>query len=269
MFKRSAEPGTPLSHLMSDGRDGLDAGQLVRALARSIVHVPMPGEAAEKQPRVVSTRDGDLPPLFVIEDEGGRHALIYSTPRRLVESFGGGATAASIPFATLLLAWPEETDLVIDAGHPDALEVPAQILHHVQLEAAGIPTGTALEPAPGDHTSAPESELQQVVGTSRVVAAKSPEVAAMWRAVTLARRAGAPARDRRARRLRSGRRGAAFGGDDGVGGGDLRGRSAARSSAGEHQRCRCQTPAAGAGDPSGGHALLPPTGVNLARSARA
>ncbi len=90
-----------------------------------------------------------MPPLFVIEDDGGRHALIYSTPRRLVDAFGGGTTAASIPFATLLLAWPEETDLVIDAGHPDALEVPAQILHHVQLEAAGIPTGTALEPAPG------------------------------------------------------------------------------------------------------------------------
>ena len=185
MFKRRAEPGTPLSQLMSEGRDGLDAGQLVRALARSIVHVPMPGEPAEKQPRVVSTRDGDLPPLYVIEDDGGRHALIYSTARRLVEAFGAGVTAASIPFATLLLAWPEETDVVIDAGHRDALEVPAQILHHVQLEVAGIPTGTALEPAPGDRTSAPGSELDQVVGSSRVVAERSPEVATMWRAVTL------------------------------------------------------------------------------------
>jgi hypothetical protein len=185
MFRRQAEPGTPLSQLMSDGRDGLDAGQLVRALARSIVHVPMPGEAAEKQPRVVSTRDGELPPLYVIEDDEGRHALIYSTPRRLVESFGAGVTAASIPFATLLLAWPDATDVVIDAGHPDALVVPAPILHHVQLETAGIPTGTALEPAPGDHTSAPESELEQVIGSSRIVAERSPEVAAMWRAVTL------------------------------------------------------------------------------------
>lgn len=182
---------------MDEGRDALDAGQLVRALARSAVHVPMPGAPPESSPRVESSRDGAGPPLYVVEDDDGRDAFVYSTPRRLVDAFGAGVTAASVPFSTLVLGWPDRTDLVIDPGHADALEVSAQVLQHVALEIAGVPTGTSLQPAPGDTTQVPSPELAQIIGVTRSVAEQNPEVSALWRAVTVPARPVAPAGDRR------------------------------------------------------------------------
>ncbi len=186
--RRPAEPGTPLSELLSTGRDGLDAGQLVRALARSVVHVPLPGAPAEPQPRVVSSRStGEAgPPLWVVEDGDGRHALVFSTAARLVAAFGDGTGGATLPFASLAAAWPEGVDLVLDAGSPDALEVPLPVLRHVLLEIAGVPTATALLPAPGDRSRRPQPEPVQLLGATREAAAGLPEVRALSRAETLA-----------------------------------------------------------------------------------
>jgi hypothetical protein len=185
MFRRKrgdAGPSTQLSDLIVNHRDTMDSGQLVRALARSVVHVPMPGAPAESQRRVESTASSEGPPLFVVEDEDGRHALVYSTPRRLVQA-AGAITAASVPFATLLLAWPPGVDLVIDPGHPEALEVSLELLRATALEAAGVPTGTSLQPSPaGSDARRPDPEPVQVLGASREVAEKFAEVQSLHRA---------------------------------------------------------------------------------------
>jgi hypothetical protein len=185
ILRRKRDDGGPtsqLSELIVNHRDTMDSGQLVRALARSIVHVPMPGAPAEKGPRVESTTTSEGPPLFVIEDEDGKHAFVYSTPRRLVQA-AGGITAASVPFATLLMGWPEDVDLVIDPGHPEALEVPLELLRATALEVAGIPTGTALQPSPGGADARlPDPEPVQVLGVSRELAEGFEEVLSLHRA---------------------------------------------------------------------------------------
>lgn len=182
-----AEPGTALSQLMAEGRDTVDAGILVRTLARSIVHVPMPGAPPEPQPRVISSADPDSdgPPLYVVEDADGQHAFLFSTARRLVEAFGKGVGGASVPFPVLAVAWPAGVDVVLDPGHPQALEVPLDVLQHVLLEVAGVPTGTALQPSPGDRSRIPSPELAQLMGATVEAAAALPEVQALYRAETL------------------------------------------------------------------------------------
>lgn len=180
--REGTSPQTPLAALMSTGRDELDSGSLVRALARSVVHVPMPGAAPEQQPRVVT---GDDPALYVVEDDEGRHAFLYSSARRLVDAFGAGTGAASVPFPTLLLGWPDGVDLVLDPGTPDALEVPLAVLQHVRLEIAGVPTGTSVQPSPGDRPRLPAVELVQLIGATRTLAERLPEVRALWRSETL------------------------------------------------------------------------------------
>jgi hypothetical protein len=175
-------PTTQLSRLVVDHRDTMDSGELVRALARSVVHVPMPGAPAESRPRRESGADGGGPPLYVVEDEDGRHALVFTTARRLVQAVGG-ITAAAVPFVTLLMAWPEDVDLVIDPGHPEALEVPLEILRAVALEAAGVPTGTSLQPSPhGADARRPDPEPVQVLGITRDIAQSYGEVLALHRA---------------------------------------------------------------------------------------
>lgn len=175
-------PSTPLSDLIVNHRDTMDSGQLVRALARSVVHVPMPGAATEPRPRVESTATTEGPPLLVVEDGDGRHALVYSTARRLVQA-AGEVTAASVPFATLVMAWPPDVDLVIDPGHPEALEVPLELVRATALEVAGVPTGTSLQPSPaGVDARRPDPEPVQVLGVSREVAQTIPEVKSLHRA---------------------------------------------------------------------------------------
>lgn len=130
---------SPLSHVMDEGREALDAASLIEALADSVVHVPMPGAPPARSPRTESTRAGDTPPFYLVEDEAGRHAFVYSTPARLLAAFGADSTAASVAFSTLLMCWPEETDLVIDPGHPGALEVPLAVLGQVMVELGSRP----------------------------------------------------------------------------------------------------------------------------------
>lgn len=178
------EAATELARLIVEERDTLDSGQLVRALARSVVHVPMPGLPPEKRPRLVSaTGPQDGPPLYVIEDDAGHHALLYTSMRRLVEAWGEGITAATVPFVTLLMGWPSGVDVVLDAGHPEALEVPAELVRDAALDAAGVPTGTSLQPSPaGVDARVPDPEPVQVIGVTRELAARTPEVRALHRA---------------------------------------------------------------------------------------
>lgn len=129
-----------------------------------------------------STATSEGPPLFVVEDDDGWHALVYSTARRLVQ-VAGEVTAASVPFATLLMAWPPGVDLVIDPGHPEALEVPLELVRATALEVAGVPTGTTLQPSPADADARrPDPEPVQVLGVSREVAETFPEVQSLHRA---------------------------------------------------------------------------------------
>jgi hypothetical protein len=189
--RQPAEAATELSRLIVEHRDTLDSGQLVRALARSVVHVPMPGAPAEPRPRVESSAGTDGAPLYVVEDEDGRHALVFTTARRLVES-AGAVTAATIPFTTLLMGWPAGVDLVLDPGHPEALEVPVELLQATALEAAGVPSGTGLQPAPaGVEARRPEPEPVQVLGVTRAVAETLDEVLALHRAELVNREPGA------------------------------------------------------------------------------
>ncbi len=180
--RRAAEPATQLSELIIEHRDTLDSGQLVRALARSIVHVPMPDEP-HTEDRTERFSRGDGAPMYVIDDGDGRHALVYTTRERLVQAWGKDIRGATIDFTTLLMVWPEGVDLVIDAGHPEALEVPSELVRHTALEAAGIPTGTSLQPSPaGADARVPEPEPVQILGATRVVADRMPEVRALHRA---------------------------------------------------------------------------------------
>lgn len=175
-------PATRLAWLMSEGRDQLDAGQLVRALARSVVHVPMPEEGPQKLPRLMS--DGEVP-LYCIEDDDGVHALLYSSARRLVQAWGA-ITAASATFVTLAAAWPDDADIVIDAGLPDALEVPRPLVEQAIAEVAGIPTATSVSPSlHGNVVRLPDPEIAQIIGSTREFAPSVPELRALWRAETL------------------------------------------------------------------------------------
>ncbi|MDQ1684882.1 MAG: hypothetical protein QOC82_1619 [Frankiaceae bacterium] len=182
---RRAEPATALALLLD--QDTVDTGQLVRALSRAVVHVPMPNAPAEPRPRPAAPADGDLP-LYIVEDDEGRHAFVYSSPRALVDAWGPGVTAASVRMAALLARWPDGTDLVIDAGTPRARQVPPELLRQAGLDAAGVPTPAALRPSPaGWDLHQPSTEPVQVIGVTRTVAESAPAVLRLWRAVTVDR----------------------------------------------------------------------------------
>lgn len=181
----TAEAVTELERLVTDN-DTVDAGQLVRALSRAVVHVPLPGAAAQHEPRVVRGPDG--PPLYVLEDDEGRHALAYTSAAALVRAWGDGVTAATVPMASLLAAWQPGVDLVLNAGLPTARVVPESLLEQAAYDAVGVPTAVALRPSPaGTDLSLPNPEPVQVIGATRDAAAHFPEVRAMWRASALDR----------------------------------------------------------------------------------
>jgi hypothetical protein len=179
------QAATELGRLME--RDGpLDSGQLVRALSRAVVHIPMPDAKPEKAPRLAGADDGDIP-LFVIDDEDGHHALVYSSPQSLTSAWKsrGRMTAAAVPMPALLARWPEGTDLVIDAGLPQARQLSMDALREVALDAAGVPTAAGIELSPeGYDVVVPDPEPVQAIGATRVVADRADVVQAMWRAVT-------------------------------------------------------------------------------------
>jgi hypothetical protein len=184
----SGDAATELGRLVEADAEP-DVGQLVRALSRAVVHVPMPGVAAVPVPRIAGAEDGDVP-LYVLEDEDGRHALVYSSPRSLVEAWKsqGQTTAAAVRLPALLARWPSGTDLVLDAGLPQARVISRAMLEQVALDSAGVPTASALSPSPaGWDTQLPDPEPAQVIGATRVAAADLPEVRALWRAVTVDR----------------------------------------------------------------------------------
>jgi hypothetical protein len=133
---------------------------------------------------MVSARESGGLPLFTVEDEDGEHALVYSTPRRLVEAWGS-ITAATVDFKDLLPAWPEGVDLVIDAGHPEAVEVRTELIRLTALEVAGIPTATSAQPSPDAEFRVPADEPVQVLAVTRDVAESVPGIVAMWRAEML------------------------------------------------------------------------------------
>jgi hypothetical protein len=177
------EADTELSRLIMEVPGTIGRAQLVRALAHSVVHVPMPGEPAESRPRVVrASEETEGPPLYVLEDEDGKHALVYSTAKRLVQAMGG-ITAATVPFAALATAWPEDVDLVIDPGHPEAYEVSVDTLRYVVLEVAGIPSAVTTALSPEDLAARrPDPERLHVLEMSRVCAERAPEIRALYRA---------------------------------------------------------------------------------------
>jgi hypothetical protein len=99
---------------------------------------------------------------------------LYSSARRLVEAWGN-TTAASVAFATLAAAWPDDVDIVIDAGLPDALEVPRQLVEQAISEVAGIPTATSVSPAShGNIVRLPDPEIAQIIGLSAAASAGDP-----------------------------------------------------------------------------------------------
>ena len=177
-----AEAAHDLALLVTAPRDELDSGQLVRALARSVLHIPMPDAPSEPRPRRESSSQAEGPPLYVLEDDDGQHALAYTTPRRLVAAWGG-ITAATVPFSTLILGWPSGVDLVLDAGLPEALALPAEVLRLAALEVGGLPTAAGVSFSPdGVDVRRPGQEPQQVMGHTVVVADRVSEVKALYRA---------------------------------------------------------------------------------------
>src|SRR4051794_8598387 len=109
LFSRRRRPaaGSPLAALMDEGRAGLDAAQLVQALARSVVHVPVPddAQASPTMPGSVEAAS-EVPPRYVVDDDDGRFVLVFSTPERLGEAFSDDVEATSVPFPALLDQWP-------------------------------------------------------------------------------------------------------------------------------------------------------------------
>lgn len=181
----TAEAVTELERLVTDN-ETVDAGQLVRALSRAVVHLPLPGAPAQDAPRVVRGPEG--PPLYVVDDDEGRHALAYTSAAALVRAWGDGVTAATVPMATLLAGWQPGIDLVLDAGLPTARVVPESLLEQAAYDVAGVPTAAALRPSPaGTDLSLPDPEPVQVIGATRDAAAGFPEVRALWRASALDR----------------------------------------------------------------------------------
>ena len=181
----TAEAVTELERLVTDN-DTVDAGQLVRALSRAVVHLPLPGAPAQEAPRVVRGPDG--PPLYVLEDDEGRHAVAYTSAAALVRAWGGGVTAATVPMATLLAAWQPGVDLVLDAGLPTARVVPEGLLEQAAYDAVGVPTPVALRPSPaGTELSLPDPEPVQAIGATRDAAGHFPELQGLWRASALDR----------------------------------------------------------------------------------
>lgn len=181
----TAEAVTELERLVTDN-DTVDAGQLVRALSRAVVHLPLPGAPGQDAPRIVRGPDG--PPLYVIEDDEGRHALAYTSAASLVRAWGEGVTAATVPMATLLADWQPGVDLVLDAGLPTARVVSEALLEQAAYDAVGVPTAVALRPSPaGTDLSLPDPEPVQVIGATRDAAARFPELRALWRASALDR----------------------------------------------------------------------------------
>lgn len=177
MIRRPAGPSRELATLITQSEPP-DVGSLVRALARAVVHVPMPGEPELARPRTVDgTREA--PALYVVEDEDGGHALLYTTPERLVTAWGP-TTAASVPMVTLLQGWPPGVDAVLDAGHAEALVVPVEVLRDVALHCAGVPTASALRPSSaGVLARRPEPTPVHVLSAARGAASTVPEVRAL------------------------------------------------------------------------------------------
>jgi hypothetical protein len=125
---------SPLARLVIEEAGAIEPGLLARAMAQSLVHVPMPDAPPESRPRVQhGDDDGAGPPMYVVEDDDGRHALVYTTAERLVMAWGG-ITAATVPLASLLVRWPADIDLVIDAGLPEARELPVEMVDLARRE---------------------------------------------------------------------------------------------------------------------------------------
>ena len=176
--RRAAVRADELAALISAPGGPPDVGTMVRTLARAVVHVPMPGQAEERSPRTVAgTQEGA--PLYVVADDDGGHALLYTTPQRLVAAWGA-TTAASIPFATLLQAWPQGVDAVLDAGHAEEVVLPVEVLRDVALHVAGVPTAAALTPSPaGVLARRPDPAPQQLLDAAREAAETARQVRAL------------------------------------------------------------------------------------------
>jgi hypothetical protein len=85
----------------------------------------------------------------------------------------------------LLARWPEGTDLVIDAGLPQARQLSMEALREVALDAAGVPTAAGIELSPeGYDVVVPDPEPVQAIGATRAVAERLEVVQALWRGVT-------------------------------------------------------------------------------------
>lgn len=179
--KREEHPATELDRLIT-GVAPFDIGQLVRALSRAVVHVPLPGAEEQAHPRLVRSADG--PPLYVLEDSDGIHALAYTSAARLVEAWGSGTTAASTSMAGLLASWQSGVDLVLNAGLASAYVLSEGVLDAAALDAAGVPTAAATLPSPaGVDLALPDAEPIQIIGATREVANVTNEIVGLWRAM--------------------------------------------------------------------------------------
>lgn len=172
--------GSRLSDIL-DGRHGrVDLRAVLEELPVALLHVPLPDASRISRAEVIGpTGPADGPPLYVVEDDDGVHGLVYSSPARLLEAWGATTTAASVPGATLLAAWPAGVDLVIDAGLPTAYVVPSRLVDEIARALQGRPEPLA-HAGPPEVVDDPASPA--VIAVTGRWAQQTPEAQAAWSA---------------------------------------------------------------------------------------
>lgn len=150
---------------------------LLRALARSTLCVPRLGD--EESDSVGAAESGDVR-LPCVRDEGGRHALVYTSYRQMALAHGlpEDARWTEVPVGTLFEKWPPDVDAWLNGGGELGFPLDPTDISTVADIAAGLEVDEAYEIGPDDvFTDFPGPALPDQVDCAVVLALfEVPEV---------------------------------------------------------------------------------------------
>jgi len=169
-----------LAEVLNVARDWKDGSLLLRTLARASVFIPLPPELAGDEPGERQIEPGTELPLPIIENEGNRYVMAFTSEERMTEWFGGTDFPVwhEALMVDLLPAWPPNAGLALDTSSEGGILLPGQVVERIRLLTTGAPIEEAYDLGPatrfraGTPTEAPEEVLEAL----RNAAAQYPQV---------------------------------------------------------------------------------------------
>jgi hypothetical protein len=169
-----------LAEVLNVARDWKDGSLLLRTLARASVFIPLPPEMGGDEPGERQVEPGTELPLPVIENEGNRFVVAFSSEERMAEWFGG----ADFPvwhealMVDLLPTWPPNAGLALDTSSEGGILLPGHVVERIRLLTRGEPIEEAydLGPATRFRAGTPVEAPEDVLEALRTAAAQHPQV---------------------------------------------------------------------------------------------